>query len=116
MSTVDLTMIRGMTATMALDIDNLDGTPFDLTGYTVTVAAKREKDQPDSEAIFRLAATVTNAVAGLASCTIPASATRGVPADATLYYDVTAKSGSGAIQKPIIGKLTVTGDVGHVPI
>lgn len=110
-------MVRGDSPSFDLDINNPDGSAFNLTGATLVMSAKRHGDDPDYRALFTKTSagggstiSITNAAGGLARVDMKPIDTRDVQTPALLWYDVQVSFPSGAIYTPISGWLTVEGD------
>lgn len=113
----DLTMTRGDTPSFDLDINQPNGTAYDLTGATITMSAKRHGDDPDYRGVFRKTSAggsptivITNAAGGLARVDMKAADTRDIPAPAVLWYDIEVEFPSGTSVTPVKGNLTIEAD------
>lgn len=95
-----LEMRRGDTPVWDLFVPREDGSPFDLTGYTIRMTAKRSVDDSDADAIFQLSTvagtiTITDAANGLAEMQPERADTSSLTTDVNAYWDVqVAKDGS----------------------
>lgn len=87
-----LEMVRGDSAQFLLTVKNKDGSPFDLTGWAITMTAKKKKT--DVSPFFQIG-TVSGdivirapATGGLADITIPQASTTPLTSDTTLFFDI----------------------------
>lgn len=88
-------MFRGDTPIWRTIVTNkADGSPFDLTGWTVRFTAKRNKTDPDSAAVFRLSSvdgTCTfpdGEIAGVIYSQPERESTEALTADVNAYWDI----------------------------
>lgn len=112
----DLTMARGDTPSFDLDINNPDGSPYNLTGATIKMTALRHKDDPKYRALFSKTSAggsptivITNAAGGIARVDMVAADTRYIEVPAALFYDVEITNGAVTFT-PITGTLTISPD------
>ena len=112
----DIAMVRGDTPSFELDINNKDGSAYDLTGYTVHMTAKRHPDDPGYRALFSKHSggtsptiTVTNAAGGLARVDMAVADTHGIDVPVELFFDIEVEDGTH-FATPITGKLTIGAD------
>lgn len=112
----DHTMTRGDTKELLLEIDGEDGTPLDLTTWTVAFTARRSPldataviTKTTSSGIIR--ATQSGATLGQATVMLDPADTSSLPAySTTLVYDVQLSQGS-VRRTTEDGTLTITPDV-----
>lgn len=88
-----LRLIRGETSTVRIAVVTPAGTPVDLSGGTLTLTVKPHSD--DTEVSFQVAATLSNAVAGLASFAVSSTAFQYV-SPGRYVYDVWLTAAGGA--------------------
>ncbi len=101
---------RGDTYANVLTIKNADGTPLNLTGYTVTLTVDRRKEPTDNTTmVFQLTGTLTAPTEGKVSFT--PSAPNAATAAGTYYYDIQLTDGSGAIKTAGPGKFVFKQDI-----
>ena len=95
-----LEMRRGDTPIWDLAVLDDDGLPFNLTGWTIRMTAKRSIDDPDAQAVFQLSTsdgtiTITNAPGGLAEMQPLRTSTSTLTVDTNCVWDVQiARNGS----------------------
>lgn len=88
-----------------------DGTPEPLTGATVWFTAKRRLTDDDAAAVITKSTTTTGVAivdgpGGIARIELAPADTAGM-GPTTLYYDVRAKDGAGAIRRLARGRLFI---------
>lgn len=116
MSTNRIEMIRGDTKVLTITVTR-DGQPYDLTGHTLWLTAKRTPTDADSAAVFQLSTTaggitITNAAGGVARAEIAPTHTESLPAVVNrLVYDVQIADGTGGVYTVASGELVVRPDV-----
>jgi hypothetical protein len=112
-----LTMYRGDTLILDCAVTAAGGGAQDLTGCTLTMTAKRSKNDADSAAVFQLTSPsggiVIDSPASLGTgvITVSPSDTADLTRDTKLVYDVQIEDGSGNIYTSETGTLNVTLDV-----
>lgn len=101
---------RGDTYANVLTIKNADGTPLNLTGYSVLLTVDRRKEPTDNTTVlFQLTGTITSAVNGQVS--FAPSLLQAGAAAGTYYYDIQLTDGSGAIKTAGPGKFVFKQDI-----
>ena len=85
-------MRRGDTPVWEITVTE-NGAPFDLTGYTIRMTAKRNMNDSDADAVFQLSTdagtiTITNAAGGIAQARPLRSDTSDLTTDVTVFVDV----------------------------
>lgn len=89
-----LTMRRGDTSGWSALAVQPDGSPLDLTGYTLWFTAKRAIADTDAQAVFQLTngagITITDAAAGAFAINPRRADTSSLTEDVRLYVDVQA--------------------------
>ena len=105
----EISTYKGDTLGIDLQINNEDGTGFDLTGSTVWFTAKKENNDLDSDAAISSETTTFNGTTGFVAITIPASTMDEL--SGVYVYDVQVKFADGKIQTPLTGVLVVKDDV-----
>ena len=106
---------RGDTRTLSIQVNNADGTPFNLTGctvyFTLNVSKTPADDGTDSSAALKAStssfSTPTN---GLATITLTNALTQPL-VGSRYYYDIQLKDGSGNITSLGQSTFTVTDDI-----
>lgn len=112
----DLRVFRGDDASYSIEVTAADGvTPTDITGATLKFTAKERRTDADGAAIVALA-TASGIVHddepnGLATLTIPASATDAMTTERALEYDLQITGSGGEIRTLRSGRLFVLLDV-----
>lgn len=92
---------RGDTRTLSIQINNSDGTAYNLTGCTVFFTLNASKtpgeDATDSTAALKTStSSFSTPSSGLATLTLTSTLTAAL-AEGTYYYDIQLKDGSGNI-------------------
>lgn len=93
-------MRRGDTPPWDITVTEADGTPFNLSGWTIRMTAKRDPGDSDADAVFQLSTaagtiTITDAAGGLATAQPLRASTNTLTTDLTVFWDVqVAKDGS----------------------
>lgn len=113
---MDLTMYRGDTPTWELAVTNAAGAPYNLTGCTIRMMAKRAITDADSAAVLDLSTaggeiTITDAAGGRAEIVPPAADTAGLIADVNALYDVQITTGTSRVHTVASGRLLIRRDV-----
>jgi hypothetical protein len=88
-----------------------DGAALDISGGSITVTLKDSLADADADALAQVAATITSAAGGLATATIPASATDGLTDDTLLYADAQYTNAAGKKKTVKFWEIYVTRDV-----
>jgi hypothetical protein len=78
-------VVRAVTRVIRLDFALADGTVVDITGATVTLTVKATPSAA-AAVVYTVNATLTNPAQGVATLTIPDSATFGTDGTVTRYY------------------------------
>tara|TARA_Y100000114_G_scaffold127205_1_gene123776 strand:+ start:876 stop:1214 length:339 start_codon:yes stop_codon:yes gene_type:complete len=100
----NLQMDQGADFTTTINLDNVDGTNFDLTGYTVKSQLAKTYASTTKTTI---SASITNASGGEITLTMSNSATSALAAGRYVYdVEITQTSG-GAKTRVIEGQITV---------
>jgi len=73
----------------------LDGTPVDITGFTITITFKKDKARPDATAAIQKVADLTDPTNGIATFTLTDTDTN-VPVG-KYCYDIVVVDTSGAV-------------------
>lgn len=113
---VNLEMVRGDTRVWSMTIKTRDGNPFDLTGYTVKMTAKRAVTDADGSAVFQKTSpaggiTINSPTAGTITVTLSPSDTSGLPAyTIRLVYDLQVTNGTDT-RTALLGYLLIKPDV-----
>jgi len=104
---LDITIEEGATFSKVLVLTKIDGTPFDLTGYSGTGMVRKTKDSdvPLGTITFEL----VDATSGKARITIPAILTKKMPGG-SYVYDVKIMNGDD-VKRLIQGKAIVDSGV-----
>ena len=100
----NLQIDQGSDFTTTINLDNLDGTNFDLTGYTVKSQLAKTYASSTKTTIT---ANITNASAGEITLTMSNSATSALAAG-RFVYDVEITSGGGVVTRVLEGQVEVT--------
>lgn len=93
-----------------LKFENEDGTPYDITGSTLTLTVKRSRD--DVTPLFQLVqlpAQILDPVNGETQMEIPASETENWEAPMVVYYDILWDLPSGSSYTFMAGSFTPKG-------
>lgn len=105
----EISTYKGDTLGIDLQVNNSDGTGFDLTDSKVWFTAKREASDNDSEAPILSETTTFTGTTGFVSITIPASTMDTL--EGVFVYDIQIKFADGTIQTPLTGVLIIKDDV-----
>lgn len=112
----DITIEQGTTFELALAIKNTDGSPKDLTGYTISGSIRTSA--VSATVVEDFTCTITSAAAGLVTVGLTDSETSGIPTSGSTYdeyteyvYDIETESGSGVIERLLNGKVFVSPEV-----
>lgn len=103
---------RGDSREIDIQINNEDGTPFDLTGCTVymTVSVSRTPATDISAALKVSTTTFADPTSGLATLTLTNALTQSLDA-ATYWYDIQLKDTNGNITSLGANKFKVIDDI-----
>jgi hypothetical protein len=104
---MDLSMTRGDTLLVDIDVTNRDGSVRDLTDASLKMTAKTSRFDSDDDAVFQVDAGPLDAMGGTAVITVAPSHTSGLTNFAVLVYDVQLTEASGQVTTLQAGKLTV---------
>lgn len=105
-TTYDLTIDQGATYTLPVQVLGINGTGYDLTGYTVRSQMRATYSASVS---MSFTGTLTNASDGHFNLTMPADQTAAISAS-TYVYDTEIVSGS-FVARVLKGKALVTPEV-----
>ena len=107
MTTYDLQIYQGTTYNIAINLNNSDGTPVNLSGFAISGFLKYEYS--DTGKLVDLSPQIINPVSGSISITVPASVTASIPITMG-FYDVQIYS-SGTVSKVLMGNAYIYPDV-----
>lgn len=115
---MNLTMFRGDTSVLHLTVLQ-DGEPVNIAGATIWMTAKRSVEDSDAKAVFQVKTPddieITDGAGGLATITVPASATATLPLERSqplnLVYDIQLKTATGIVSTIDGGTIMVKPDV-----
>lgn len=106
---VDITEERGDTLTLNLDFDQSDGTPYDLTGWTIWLTIKTSRGDGDNDATHQVEKTAfDDPTSGTATITVAASTTADLAG--TYHYDIQVEDGTGTISTEARGTIEFVDD------
>lgn len=107
----EISTYKGDTLGIDLQVNNEDGTGFDLTGSTVYFTAKKEINDTDADAVIAYETTTdfSSTTTGLVEITIPATTMDAL--DGCYVYDIQVKFSDNTIFTPLTGVLVVKDDV-----
>lgn len=94
-----------------------DGVPLNITGCTLRFTAKRDKSDPDLEAVISKVSTdsseieITDALNGEATIHLVPGDTAALTQVTTLYYDVQVTDGTGRVSTVVSGRIKFKLDV-----
>jgi hypothetical protein len=101
---------RGDTFANDMTITKADGTPLNLTGYTVVLTVSRQREPADvTPQLFQITGTIFNAAGG--QVRFQPSAPQADQAPGTYYYDVQLTDGAGAVKTLGPGKYIFKQDI-----
>lgn len=98
---------QGSTFSAIITLTNQDGTPMNLTGYSV--ASQFRKSYASSTG-YTFTATIYNAATGQVRLQLPANTSSAIPAGRYLY-DIEITSGSGEKLRALEGILILTPEI-----
>ena len=112
METYNLELVRGNTKTYEIQFQK-DGSPIDITGWTVFFTVKSVYDLPDTlpdaGAILKKDITShSDPENGKTLISLSYQETATLKAGQTMLYDITVKDDSGKIYTVVLGNLVVT--------
>lgn len=107
-ATYNIQYYSGDTYQFVIRPKNVDGTAFNLTGYSAlfTIATER-----GSGATQYSATASVNSVDNLVTCTISTTLGSTIPANATYVYDVQISNASSIVHTLLTGTITITEQV-----
>lgn len=106
----DLCLVRGDDKYYRLEFTYGDPpVELDITGYTITLTAKRNLAEEDSDALFQTVAELTDPTNGIATIHLTNVMTK--QPVATYFYDIQLESPSGDIKTVLRGKLAIVWEV-----
>jgi len=107
----EISTYKGDTLGIDLQVNNEDGTGFDLDGSTVYFTAKKEINDTDADAVISYETTTefSSTTTGLVAITIPATTMDDL--DGCYVYDIQVKFSDGTVFTPLTGVLVVKDDV-----
>lgn len=110
--TTPIKIIRGDSKSLGVTFSS-NGTPFDITGYSVFFTVKREcniSDANDDNALISKKVTVhSNPTAGVTAIPLTTSDTN--QEGGIYYWDLQLVSGSGAVSSTQRGEIEFTNDI-----
>lgn len=106
-ATQNLTIVRGDTETITVNLTTDGSTPIDISGRTYRAQIRTEKDSSQIAASF--VCTIANAAQGRVSCVLSANASSGLTAG-TNYWDFEETNGS-TVTTILAGTVNVLADV-----
>lgn len=114
--TYDITIEQGTTFALYLTIKNSDGSPKDLTGYTI--AGKIRQSALSASVVQTFTCAVTDASAGQVTVSLTAVQTAALPTSGGAYdelttyvYDIETTSGSSVVERLLQGRVFVSPEV-----
>lgn len=107
----EISVTRGDTRTITVTVTDSDSVIFNLTGYTMKMSVKKNKDDPDSEAIFTSTATISTPATGVGVFGLTVANTTQTPGD--YWYDVQIATASSTSVYTVITptKFTIGYDI-----
>jgi hypothetical protein len=107
----DITIIRGDSRTFNVNIRENDGSPFDLTGYTVffTVKPEYKSETDDGAFITKTYSNIPNPETGVLSIDLASTDTDIRPGEH--WYDIQLKSSANRVSSTRKAKFIVLYDV-----
>ncbi len=107
---------RGDTIVLSIAVKDSAGAALNCAGGTLRATLKDELSDTDGTALAQINSPASGIVwilqtSGTATATFPASATSGLTADITLYYDVQYTDSAGRVDTVDSGTVQITRDV-----
>ncbi len=103
---LNITIEQGSTFSLAFDVNDSDGDPFDLAGHTITGQMRKHYNTANATVSFTTAIANTNEI----TLSLTATQTTNIVAD-KYVYDVEMDDGSSTITRVIEGVVHVTPEV-----
>jgi len=103
---LNITIEQGSTFSLAFDVNDSNGDPFDLAGHTITGQMRKHYKTSNVAASFTTAIANTNEI----TLSLTAIQTANIVAD-RYVYDVEMDDGSSTITRVIEGVVSVTPEV-----
>ncbi len=100
---------RGDTKEVKVTITKADGSPFDLTGATITFTMKKDDTDPDAEAVIQKTAVISTPASGEALLTLTATDTNQDTGE--YFYDFQLVDSSGKVTTLLKETISVLQDV-----
>lgn len=101
---------QGDDETVTITRQHEDGSPIDITGYTVWLTVKESRSDADADAVVQKQETThTDPTNGITELTLTAADTE--PLAGSYYYDVQEKTAGGTVNTLLAGVFHVQPDV-----
>jgi hypothetical protein len=97
---------QGTTFKVELTLDDVYGSPINLTGYTIRSQARRS--YYSANATINFVASITNANNGLVTLSANSAVTANVPAGKLVYDVIATDTGTGTITRILEGQIFVS--------
>lgn len=106
----DVTIDQGARWSLAVSWQASDGTGINLTGYTISAQVRTTYADSGGDLLTDIEATITSAVNGEFTLSIPASTTLTMPAG-SWRWDLEVDPGNGEVERLMMGKALVRAEV-----
>lgn len=103
---LNITIEQGSTFSLTFDVNDADGTPFDLDGHTVTGQMRKHYNTTNAAISFTTGIANTNEI----TLSLTATQTADIVAD-KYVYDIEMDDGSNTITRVVEGVVYVTPEV-----